>query len=147
MFDPVCFLHAFLLCIPKVKTGKRTQMKILEISEKQRLKLGFCVNFLKKKQFLHFKTTIFFLTSFCSSEGVRYFWVELYLFFPIWPLQPTNNCLVSLKAILERSSYNPPLYELLVSVLWLTLSFDEVPCRKWTNNLGDTFHCRHTYNR
>ena len=71
-FDLVYFLYASLSRICKVKTVKRrllqtdnffqsseknvtcltpTQIKILEISEKQRIKLDIFVNFLKKKHF------------------------------------------------------------------------------------------------
>ena len=39
------------------------------------------------------------MISFCSFEGVWCFWVELYISFPSYPLQPTNSCFVSLKPI------------------------------------------------
>ena len=39
------------------------------------------------------------MISFCSFEGVRCFWVELYISFPSYPLQPTNSCFASLKPI------------------------------------------------
>ena len=86
-FDPVCFLYASLSRISKVETIKktllqtdnflqssykkvtcltRTQIKVLGISEKQRINLDIFVNFLKKKRFfLHFKIVFFFI-SFCS---------------------------------------------------------------------------------
>ena len=81
-FDPVCFLYASLSRISKVETIKktllqtdnflqssykkvtcltRTQIKVLGISEKQRINLDIFVNFLKKKRFfLHFKIVFFF---------------------------------------------------------------------------------------
>ena len=81
-FDPVCFLYASLSHISKVETVKRTllqtdnffqssdikftcltrtQIKVLGISEKQRINLDIFVNFLKKKRFfLHFKIVFFF---------------------------------------------------------------------------------------
>ena len=81
-FDPVCFLYAFLSCISKAETVKGTllqtdnffqssykkvtcltwtQIKVLGISEKQRINLDIFVNFLKKKRFfLHFKIVFFF---------------------------------------------------------------------------------------
>ena len=90
-FDPVCFLYASLSRISKAETVKRTllqtdnffqssdikftcltrtQIKVLGISEKQRINLDTFVNFLKKKRlfFLYFKIVIFFvfLISFCS---------------------------------------------------------------------------------
>ena len=85
--DPVCFLYASLSHISKAETVKRTlhqtdsffhssdkkvtclprtQIKVLGISEKQRINLDIFVNFLKKKRFfLHFKIVFFFI-SFCS---------------------------------------------------------------------------------
>ena len=82
MFDPVCFLYASLSHISKAETVKRTllqtdnffqssdikftcltrtQIKVLGISEKQRINLDIFVNFLKKKRFfLHFKIVFFF---------------------------------------------------------------------------------------
>ena len=87
-FDLVCFLYASLSHISKVETVKRTllqtdnffqssdkkvtcltrtQIKVLGISEKQRINLDIFVNFLKKKSvFLHFKTLFFLFTSFWS---------------------------------------------------------------------------------
>ena len=74
-FDPVCFLYTSLSHIFKAETVNRAlrqtsdkkvtcllriQIKVLGISEKQRINLGIFVNFLKKKRFLHFKTVIFF---------------------------------------------------------------------------------------
>ena len=44
-------------------------IKILGISEKQRIKLGITVNFLKKK----LKNIKKFLVSFYSFQGVQYF--------------------------------------------------------------------------
>ena len=82
-FDPVCFLYASLSRISKAETVKRTllqtdnffqssdkkvtcltqtQIKVLGISEKQRINFDIFVNFLKKKRFffLHFKKVILF---------------------------------------------------------------------------------------
>ena len=89
-FDPVCFLYASLSHIFKMETVKRTllqrdkffqssdkkvtcltwtQIKVLGISEKQRINLDIFVNVLKKTLFflffLYFKT-VFFLILFCS---------------------------------------------------------------------------------
>ena len=86
-FDPFCFIYASLSHISKAETVKRallqtdsffhssdkkvtcltrTEIKVLGISEKQRINLDIFVNFLKKKRFfLHFKIVFFFI-SFCS---------------------------------------------------------------------------------
>ena len=100
VFDPVCFLYASLLRISKAETVTgiplqtdnffqssnkkatcltRTRINILGISEKQRIKLGIFVSFLKKKHFLHFKTTINFILQFYKSATLLS--RTLYLFF------------------------------------------------------------------
>ena len=96
-FDSVCFLYASLSRISKVETAQKTllqtdnffqssdkkvtcltrmQIKVLGISEKQRINSHILVNFLKKKcallHFLHFKTVLF-LILFCS------FWSKVIL--------------------------------------------------------------------
>ena len=145
-FDSVCFLYASLSRISKAKNCKedtasdgwhfqssdkkapcltRTQIKISGIFEKQIIKLDILGNFLKNKHFLHCKTT-FFLISICSFEGVQHFWLELAIFYSK-VLSATNQQLF----LRHWKQYRPanhisPLYELLVSVLWLTLSFGEV---------------------
>ena len=101
-FDPVCFLYASLLGISKAETVKRiplqtdnffqssnkkatcltrTQINILGISEKQRIKLDIFVSFLKKKHFLHFKTTINFNFILQFYKSVTLLSRTLYLFF------------------------------------------------------------------
>ena len=83
-FDPVCFLYPSLSRIFKAETVKRTllqtdnffqssdkkvtyltrtQIKVLGISEKQRINLYIFVNFYTLKQLL---LLFFFLISFCS---------------------------------------------------------------------------------
>ena len=85
-FDPVCFLYASLSCISRAETVKktllqrdnffqssdkkvtwltRTVIKVLGISEKQRIYLDIFVNFLRKKRFF-FNLKQFFFISFCS---------------------------------------------------------------------------------
>ena len=112
----------------------QTQIKILGIFEKQRIKLEISVIFLKKKHFFYTLRQQHFFISFCSFEGVRYFWVELCIFFSKL-LSATNQqlfCVTENSIEQEPSNHTPPLYELLVSVLWLALSFGKVSkaCRR-----------------
>ena len=105
-FDPIWFLHASISRISKEETLKRTffqssdkkatsltrtKIKILGISEKQRIKLHIFVSFYTLKQ-------QWFLISFCSFERVRHFWVKLCTFFS----QTTNIYFSSLTAIAGR---------------------------------------------
>ena len=76
----------FLSRISKAKnckedTASDADTKISRNLEKQNIILDIFVDFLKKKHFLHFKTTIFFLISICSFEGVQHFWLELVIFY------------------------------------------------------------------
>ena len=112
-FDLVYFLYASLLCISKEKTvwgtllqtntflqssDKKstsptlTQIKILGIYEKQKIKLDIFVNFVeKKKQFSRFQTNNdFFLFHFSSLKDCNILSQILYLLFPValWN-QPT----------------------------------------------------------
>ena len=50
----------------------RTQIKILGISDRERINVHFCQFSQKETFFLHFKKTIFFI-SLCSFEGVQHF--------------------------------------------------------------------------
>ena len=119
--DPVCLLYASLLHISKEKTvwrtqlhidnifqspdkkstsPARTQIKTLEIYEKNRIKLDIFINFLKKKQFFRLlNNNSSFLTSFWKFEGLRCFWIELFIFCS--KCQPTV-VFVPLKVILDR---------------------------------------------
>ena len=88
------------------------------MSGKQKIKLGIFINFLEKKHLLHIKATLFVLISLCSFEGVRYFWVELCIFFSKL-LSATNQqlfCVTESDIGKGPSNHTPPLYELLVSV-------------------------------
>ena len=88
------------------------------MSEKQKIKLGIFINFLEKKYLSHIKATLFVLISPCSFEGVRYFWVELCIFFSKL-LSATNQqlfCVTESDIGKGPSNHTPPLYELLVSV-------------------------------
>ena len=80
------------------------QIKILGISEKQRIKLDIFVNFLKKKYFFYTlkQTNNNFFDFILPFWGVRYFWIELCIFSKL-PLLPTNSCFASLKAISDRA--------------------------------------------
>ena len=76
------------------------------------------------------KTNIFI--SICSFEGVQHLWLELAIFYSKL-LSATNQQLFLRHWKRYRpSNHIAPLYELLVSVLWLTLSFGEVSktCRR-----------------
>ena len=145
-FDPVCFLYAFLSCILKAETVKKTllqadnnfqspdkkvtcltqiQIKVLRIFGKQRIKLDIFVNFLKTKHFFTLQNNSNFFHSF---HRFPYFWVKHCIFFSKL-LSATNQQLLCVtKNDFGRGFSNliSDLFELLVSVLWLKLSFDEV---------------------
>ena len=151
-FYLVCFLYASLLHISEGETVKRTvlqtdnffqssdkkptcltrtQRKILGIPRNRELNWTFLSIFSKRNIFLHFKTTFFFI-SICSFEGVQHFWLELAIFYSKL-LSATNQQLFLRHWKRYRpSNHIAPLYELLVSVLWLTLSFGKVSktCRR-----------------
>ena len=77
------------------------------------------MDFPKRQHFLDFKTTIIFLISFCTFEGVRFFRVELCIFFSKLP-SATNQqlfCIIESDIGQGLSNHTPPLYELLVSVV------------------------------
>ena len=93
----------------------RTQIKTLGISNENRIKLGISVNFSKRNIFLHFKTTIFFI-SICSFEGVQHLIRTLYILFQIAFCNQLTIIFAPLKAISTFKLYCTP-YELLVSVL------------------------------
>ena len=141
-FDLVYFLYASLLCISKEKTvwgtllqtntflqssDKKstspilTQIKILGIYEKQRIKLDIFVNFVKKKQFSRFQTNNdFFFVSFFEFEGLQYFESNSSSFIPSCSLEPTNSCFALLKVILDRNLqtiFHPLLCEFLLSIV------------------------------
>ena len=71
----------------------------LGISEKQTMKLDISANFLKKKLFLHFKTTLFFKISFTVLKEWDTFESNSVSFSPSCSLQPSNSCFTSLNAI------------------------------------------------
>ena len=150
--DLICFLYASLSHISKAETVKRALLqtdnffsvirlknnllypdtkKNFRNSEKQRIKLNIFVNFLKKKNFFYTSKQHFFI-SIWSFEGVQLFWLELAIFYSKL-LSATNQQLFLRHWKRYRpSNHIAPLYELLVSVLWLTLSFGEVSktCRR-----------------
>ena len=103
---------------------------------KQRIKLDIFVNFLKKETFFYtLKQQWFFLIPFYSFEDAATILLNrtLYVFYKL--PSATNQ---QLFCITERDigqgplNHIPALYELLSSVLWLTLSFGEVSmtCRR-----------------
>ena len=71
----------------------------------------------------------------------------LYLFFQVTLCnQPIVVYVTESDMRQEPSNHTQPSYELLFSILWLTLNIGEVskPAEKCTKNLGDKFHCRYT---
>ena len=120
-------------------------------SEKQRIKLDIFVNFLTKKKFLHFKTAMILFDFILQFWRSTIFWVELCIFFYTLP-SGTNQqlfCVTESDIGKKPLSHTLPLYELLPSVLGLTLSFGEVSvtCRRMHKKFRDRFHCRHAYIR
>ena len=102
-FDLVYFPYASLLCISKEKTvwgtllqtntflqssDKKstsptlTQIKILGIYEKQKIKLDIFVNFVEKKNnFLDFKLTMIFFYFIFQVWRTVIFWVKFFIFY------------------------------------------------------------------
>ena len=103
------------------------------------------VNFLKKKHFLDFENNFF--NSFCSFEGVLYFWVESCIFFSkLLSATSQQFFCVTEDGIGQRPSRHAPLlYGLLVYVMWLTLGCIGVPAGECNKGLENTFHYRNTY--
>ena len=126
-------LHMDNIFSPQLKKTPwltRTQ-KFQEFLRKRELNWTFLSIFSKRNIFLHFKAT-FFLISIWSFEGVQLFWLELAIFYSKL-LSATNQQLFLRHWKRYRpSNHIAPLYELLVSVLWLTLSFGKVSktCRR-----------------
>ena len=154
-FYLVCFLYASLLHISEGETVKRTvlqtdnffqssdkkptcltrtQRKILGIPRNRELNWTLLSIFSQRKIFYTLKQQWFFLISFYSFEGVRYFRVELCIL--IYKLSSATNqqllCVTESDIGQGSLNHTPPPYELLPSVLWLALSFGEVSmtCRR-----------------
>ena len=104
----------------------RTQ-KFQEFPRNGELNWTFLSIFSKRNIFFTLQSNIFFI-SIWSFEGVQLFWLELAIFYSKL-LSATNQQLFKRYWPLNHIA---PLYELLVSVLWLTLSFGEVSktCRR-----------------
>ena len=139
--------HAFL----KRKTVKRTLLqtdnifspqlkkniltyadtKIARISEKQRIKLDIFVNFLKKKHFFTLQSNNFFYFNLKFWRSANLLTRTRYLLFQVSLCNELTIVFAPLKAISIFKPYYTPC-DLLVSALWLTLSFGEVSktCRK-----------------
>ena len=153
IFELVCFLYASLSCISKVETVKwhcfrettffspqikkqpalRRRKKKLGIPRNTELNWTFLSIFSKRNIFLHFKTNIIF------SNFILQFWKStilfsriLYLIFQVALSKQQSFCVTERDIRQEPLNHTPPLYVLLVSVLWLILSFDEVSktCRR-----------------
>ena len=103
----------------------RTQVKVLGISEEQKIKLDIFVNFLKKKHFFTLQNNIFFYFNLQFWRSATLLTRTRYLLFQVALCNQPTIVFAPLKAI---STFKPycTLYELLVSVLWITFSFGEV---------------------
>ena len=138
-FQLVCCFYASLLPSSKGETVKwtllqidnffqfsdkkaicltRTQRKILGIPRDRELNWTFLLIFPKRNIYYTLKQQWFYLISFYTFEGVRY---NQQLF-----------CVTENDIGQGPLNHTPPLYELLASILWLTLSFGEVSktCRE-----------------
>ena len=94
--------------------------------------IGHFCQFSQKETSFYTSKQHFVFISICSFEGVQHFWLELAVFYSKL-LSATNQQLFLRHWKRYRpSNHIAPLYELLVSVLWLTLSFGEVSktCRR-----------------
>ena len=149
---PSLFCMLSFLALLKRKTVKRTLLqtdnifssqikkhpyadtKISGISEKKRIKLDISVDFLKKKHFCTIQNNIVFNFNLqfwrCATLLTRTLYLST---FYCKLLSKTNQQLF----LRHWKRYRPSnhialLYELLVSILWLTLSFGEVSktCRR-----------------
>ena len=106
--------------------------KFQEFPRNRELNWTFLSIYSQKKTFFYTSKQHFFFISIWSFEGVRLFWLELAIFYSKL-LSATNQQLFSRHWKRYWPSHHiAPLYELLVSVLWLTLSFGEVSktCRR-----------------
>ena len=143
-FDPVCFLYAFLSRISKAV--KRTLLQKDNIFSPQikkhpalrghktfrnSRKMSIC-QFSQKEKFFYTSKQLFFVffISICSFEGVQHFWLEI--FYSKLLSAANQQLLLRHGKCYRPSNHIVPLYELLVLVLWLTLSFGEVSktCRR-----------------
>ena len=155
-FGLVCFLYASLSRISKAETVKRTLIqtdnffqssdkkptlhghKKCKNSGKQRIKLDIFVNFLTifnlSSIFTHWGNNNSFWFHFAVLKEYGTFESNSVSYFPICPLQPNQQLFCITESDIGQGPFNhtPPLYELLVSVLRLTLSFGEVSktCRR-----------------
>ena len=143
-FHPICFLYTFHPYISKAKTVKRTllqtdnffqssdkkatclertQIKVLEISKKQKVKLNIFVNFLIKKTFFTLQNNNFFSFHFAVLTECNTFESNsvFFYFFQVALCKPVTN--KQLFWVTESDigqgppNHVPPLYELLVSAV------------------------------
>ena len=116
-------LHTDNIFSPQIKKH-RTQIKTLWISNESRIKVGISVNFLKNKHFFTLQNNDFFYFNLQFWRSATLLIRTLYILFQIAFCNQLTIIFAPLKAISTFKRYCTP-YELLVSVLWLTLSFDE----------------------
>ena len=87
----------------------RTQIKVLGISEEQKIQLDIFGNFLKKKHFLHFKTTkMFFWFQFAVLKECNTFDLNSVPFVP--SLQPTGNRFCANESDIDLQAILHPLW-------------------------------------
>ena len=108
--------------------------RVWKTINKERVNVHFCQFSQKETFFYTLKQQKIFLISLCGFEGVQHFWLDLCIFFSKL-LSATNQqlfCVTESDIGQGPSNHTPPLYKLLVSVVWLTLSFGEVSktCRR-----------------
>ena len=98
---------------PQIKKGpclKRTQIKILGISEKQRIKLDIFVNFLKKKHFFTLQNNIFFYFNLQFWRSATLLTRTRYLLFQVALCNQPTIVFAPLKAISIFKLYCIPLW-------------------------------------
>ena len=121
----------FQFSVKKATCLTRAEIKVSRIPRK-RINLSIFVNFLKKKHFFILES--FFFISFRSFEGVQYFLVDLFIFFSKLPFATNQQLFYVTETDMGQgpSNHTQPPYELLVSILSLTLNVGEVSktCRR-----------------
>ena len=130
---------------------RRKQIKILGIPRNRELNWTF-LSILSKIIFFYFKVTIILFNFILQSWGSMILLSRnLYLFLPSYPLSLSNQATVVLhhwKQYRARTIIHPPMnYWFQCCNLHWALVKCQRPAEECTKNLGDTFHCRHTYIR
>ena len=123
----------------------KTEIKVSRIPRNREL-IWISLSISSKTNIFYTLIILFhFISQFCRSAIL--FSRTLYLFFQVTLCnQPIVVYVTESDMRQGPSNHTQPSYELLVSILWLTLNIGEVskPAEKCTKNLGDKFHCRYT---